>query len=37
VQTRFPFSEAGISEAIDAANNMRCVKATIVPDPSIVD
>ncbi len=37
MQMRFPFSEQGISEAIASANAMRCVKATIVPHPEIVD
>ncbi len=37
LQTRFPFSEAGIQEAIDAANAMRCVKATIVVNADIVE
>ncbi len=37
MQMRFPFSEQGISEAINSANAMRCVKATIVPHPDIVD
>ena len=37
MQMRFPFSEQGISEAIDSANAMRCVKATIVPHEDIVD
>ncbi len=37
MQQRFPFSEEGIVAAIDAARAMRCVKATIVPNPAIVD
>ena len=37
MQQRFPYSEEGIVAAIDAAKAMRCVKATIVPDPAIVD
>ena len=37
MQTRFPFSEDGIQAAIDAANAMRCVKATIVVNPEIVE
>ena len=37
LQTRFPFSEEGIQAAIDAANEMRCVKATIVVNPEIVE
>ena len=35
VQAWFPFSEAGISDAIEAAREMRCVKATIVPDAEL--
>ena len=35
MQTKFPFTEEGISAAIDTANAMQCVKATIVPDESI--
>ncbi len=35
MQTRFPFSEAGIAQAIDDARAMRCVKATIVPDAAL--
>jgi hypothetical protein len=35
MQTRFPFSEDGITQAIDAARAMRCVKATIVPDAAL--
>lgn len=35
MQAWFPFSEAGISEAIAAARAMRCVKATIVPDAAL--
>lgn len=37
MQTRFPFSEDGIQAAIDAANAMACVKATIVVNPEIVE
>jgi threonine dehydrogenase-like Zn-dependent dehydrogenase len=37
MQTRFPFSEEGIAEAIASARAMRCVKATIVPRPDLVD
>jgi threonine dehydrogenase-like Zn-dependent dehydrogenase len=37
MQTRFPFSEKGIAEAIANAQAMRCVKATIVPRPDLVD
>lgn len=36
-QTRFPFSERGIAEAIAAAREMRCLKATIVPNEAIVE
>lgn len=35
MQAWFPFSEAGITEAIAAARAMRCVKATIVPDEAL--
>ena len=31
MQTQFPFSEQGITEAVEAAMAMRCIKATIVP------
>jgi len=37
MQTRFPFSQAGIAEAIDAAIGMRSVKSTIVPAPELVE
>jgi len=37
MQKRFPFSEEGIVAAINAARAMECVKATIVPNPAIVD
>ena len=37
MQERFPFSEEGIAAAIRAAREMRCVKATIVPNPDIID
>ncbi len=37
LQMRFPFTETGIMEAVNAAREMRCVKATIVPDAGIVD
>jgi threonine dehydrogenase-like Zn-dependent dehydrogenase len=37
LQMRFPFTEAGIMDAVNAARQMRCVKATIVPNPAIVD
>ena len=32
IQTQFPFSEAGLADAIESAMSMRCVKATIVPN-----
>jgi threonine dehydrogenase-like Zn-dependent dehydrogenase len=35
LQSRFPFSEAGIAEAIEGAMAMRVVKATIVPNVDI--
>ena len=35
MQAWFPFSEAGIGDAIAAARAMRCVKATIVPDATL--
>ena len=35
MQTTFPFTESGIAAAIDTANAMQCVKATIVPDPEL--
>jgi threonine dehydrogenase-like Zn-dependent dehydrogenase len=37
MQVRFPFSEQGIAEAIDAAVQMRSVKSTIVPAPELVE
>jgi threonine dehydrogenase-like Zn-dependent dehydrogenase len=37
LQTYFPFSEAGIQDAIDTANAMDCVKATIVVDAAIME
>ena len=36
MQTTFAFTESGIAAAIDTANAMACVKATIVPDPELV-
>ena len=36
-QMRFPFTEQGIADAISAAREMRCLKATIVPTPGIID
>lgn len=35
MQTLFPFDEAGVQAAIDAAKAMRAVKATIVPAPEL--
>ncbi len=37
LQTRFPFSEEGLTEAIESAMSMRVVKATIVPDDAVAD
>jgi threonine dehydrogenase-like Zn-dependent dehydrogenase len=37
MQMHFPFSEEGISAAITAAREMRCVKATIVPRPDLLE
>lgn len=37
MQTPFPFTEAGIGEAIDAAIAMRSVKSMIVPAPDLLD
>ena len=37
MQTRFPFTEEGIGEAIQSALDMRSVKSTIVPTPELVD
>src|SRR5690349_655833 len=37
MQTLFPFTEHGISDAIDAALQMRSVKSTIVPCPALID
>ena len=37
LQTKFPFSKAGIIEAIESAMKMRVVKATIVPNEDIGD
>jgi hypothetical protein len=36
MQTRFPFTEQGIGEAIESAIEMRSVKSTIVPAPELV-
>ena len=35
MQTLFPFTEAGVSEAIDSAITMKSVKATITPYPDL--
>ena len=35
MQSLFPFTEAGIKQAIDSAKHMRSVKSTIVPNDSI--
>ncbi len=35
MQTLFPFTEAGVADAIAAATEMRAVKATIVPDAEL--
>jgi hypothetical protein len=37
MQTRFPFSEEGIAEAVAAATEMRTVKSMIVPAPELVE
>jgi threonine dehydrogenase-like Zn-dependent dehydrogenase len=37
MQTHFPFTEAGIADAVAGAREMRCVKATIVPRPDLLD
>lgn len=37
MQTRFPFSQQGIVDAIDAAVRMRSVKSTIVPAPDLLE
>jgi len=37
MQTNFPFTEAGIADAIASARAMRCVKATVVPRPDLLD
>ena len=36
MQTEFPFSEAGVTEAVQSAMAMRCVKATILPNATII-
>ena len=35
MQTEFPFTEAGVAEAVQCAMTMRCVKATILPNADI--
>lgn len=35
MQTTFPFTEEGVSEAIRSAMDMQCVKATIIPDAEL--
>jgi threonine dehydrogenase-like Zn-dependent dehydrogenase len=37
MQTHFPFTEAGIAEAVASAREMRCVKATVVPRADLLD
>jgi threonine dehydrogenase-like Zn-dependent dehydrogenase len=37
MQTRFPFTEEGIGEAIESALEMRSVKSTIIPTPDLID
>jgi threonine dehydrogenase-like Zn-dependent dehydrogenase len=37
MQTLFPFTEAGLGDAIQAALDMRTVKSTIVPNPDLVE
>jgi threonine dehydrogenase-like Zn-dependent dehydrogenase len=37
MQTHFPFTEAGIAEAVASARDMRCVKATVVPRPDLLE
>ena len=35
MQTEFPFTEAGVAEAVESAMTMRSVKATILPNSDI--
>ena len=35
MQTEFPFTELGVAEAVQSALEMRCVKATILPNVAI--
>ncbi|MGH3086607.1 MAG: zinc-binding dehydrogenase, partial [Rubrobacteraceae bacterium] len=37
MQTRFPFTEEGIGEAVESALAMRSVKSTIVPEPALIE
>lgn len=37
MQTLYPFTEAGVSEAVADAMAMKTVKSTIVPNPDLVD
>ncbi len=37
VQTKFPLTENGVQEAIECAKTMKCVKATIIPKPSLIN
>lgn len=37
MQTRFPFTEEGIAEAVESALDMRSVKSTILPAPDLVE
>jgi hypothetical protein len=37
MQTLFPFTGPGLGEAIQAALDMRTVKATIVPNPDLIE
>ena len=36
MQTRYPFTEEGIGEAVKSAIEMRSVKSTIVPAPDLI-
>ena len=37
LQSRFPFTEDGVDDAVQSAMAMRCVKATIVPNENLVE
>jgi threonine dehydrogenase-like Zn-dependent dehydrogenase len=37
MQTHFPFTEEGVSQAIESALQMRSVKSTIIPAADLVD